>query len=166
MQQWPLAFNPHHYGSEVAALLAEPRLAELGPGQPVLSVEPQLRRLKLSPACRAGLWLYFDFLDESHRISQDLATAEGSFWHAIMHRREPDAWNSKYWWRRVGHHRVIDQLRQLAPVLGYHYTTPEDFVDYCEKVRGTASTQEEVARQVQLLEWQLLFDHCYRQTTG
>jgi hypothetical protein len=24
------------------------------------------------------------------------------FWHAIMHRREPDAANSKHWWRQVG----------------------------------------------------------------
>jgi hypothetical protein len=161
---WPFPFDPHRYGPEVAELLREARLPELGPGQPVLSRREQLSRLHLSAPCRAGMWLYFDFLEESHRISQSLSTPEGSFWHAIMHRREPDAWNSKYWWRRVGHHPVLAQLQNLAPRLGYTYTSPEAFVDFCEAVRGSGSEQEQLARQVQLLEWQLLFDYCYNQT--
>lgn len=157
-------FDPRSYGPEVAALLAEPRLPELGPGQPVSTQRAALSCLQLPPACMAGLWLYFDFLDESHRISQNLPTPEGSFWHAIMHRREPDAWNSKYWWRRVGRHNVVERLRQLTPSLGYHYVSPEEFVDFCEKVRGSGTEAESLARRVQLLEWQLLFDHCYRQS--
>src|SRR5688500_14191487 len=36
-------------------------------------------------ALLAGLWLWHDFLDESHTISQGLHTPTGSFWHAIMH---------------------------------------------------------------------------------
>ena len=34
----------------------------------------------------AGLWLYFDWLDESHRISQSIDTPTGSFWHESLHR--------------------------------------------------------------------------------
>ncbi|MBA4063712.1 MAG: hypothetical protein C0501_08365 [Isosphaera sp.] len=156
-------------------MLAAPRLAALGPGAPDPAAEPALRRPDLgrpvtdpdaAAACRAGLWLYFDFLDESHRVSQDLATPEGSFWHAVMHRREPDAWNSKYWWRRVGPHPVLDRLREHAPAAGYDYTSPEAFVDFCERVRGTGAPGEDLARRVQLLEWQLLFDHCYRLAVG
>ena len=93
------------YGPAVATLLTPERLPELGPGSPNLAVKAALQALDLSPACRAGLWLLHDFLDQSHTISQDLETKEGSFWHAIMHRREPDASNSKYWWRIVGAHR-------------------------------------------------------------
>src|SRR4029079_6033740 len=55
-------------------------------------------------ACLAGLWLVYDFLDESHRISQDIDTSTGSFWHGVMHRREGDFSNGKYWFRRVGSH--------------------------------------------------------------
>ena len=171
--------KPADYGPVVARILGEPRLAELGPG----SLDPTRRALlqafnpltelgqevvdhTFARACHSGLWLYHDGLDESHTISQDLTTAEGSFWHAIMHRREPDAWNSKYWWRRVGPHPVLDQLRQRFPELGYTYTTPESFVDFCEQVRGSGTEQETLARQVQLLEWQLLFDWCYRQAVG
>lgn len=172
-------FRPAAYGSTVASLLDEPRTPALGPGEPEPEVHVELRRFdprtdlghpaadpEAARACLAGLWLYFDYLDESHELSQDLGTAEGSFWHAIMHRREPDAWNSKYWWRRVGPHAILSRLAGEAPALGYAYSTPEQFVDFCERVRGTGSAGEELARRVQLLEWQLLFDHCYRLATG
>jgi hypothetical protein len=162
----PLHFDPTSYGPAVAALLAGPRVAALGPGSPVAAVRPRLAALDLPPACLAGLYLYFDFLDESHAISQDLHTPDGSFWHAVMHRREPDAWNSKYWWRKVGNHPVLDALRGQAPALGYDYTTPEAFVDFCEKVRGEGTKEERLAEAVQLLEWRLLFDHCYRPAGG
>jgi hypothetical protein len=136
----------------------------LGPGAPAGALRAKLAAATaaLPPACAAGLWLRFDFLDEAHAISQDLETADGSFWHAIMHRREPDAWNSKYWWRRVGAHPVLKQLAEQAPALGYNYTNPFDFVDFCERVRGTGSAEEEIAKRVQQLEWHLLFDHCHR----
>lgn len=160
-------FDPAAYGPAVANLLAEPRLPELGPGTPITAVRPKLAVLDLSPACRAGLWLFFDFLDESHRISQDdESDPDRNFWHAVMHRREPDPSNSKYWWRKVGPHPVLEQLAEQAPPLGYDYASPHDFVDFCERVRGSGSADEEVAKRVQLLEWQLLFDHCYRTAVG
>jgi hypothetical protein len=173
----PFRFKPADYGPVVGELLAEERLAELGPGSPEPEVHVELRRfdpmIDLGPettdpdaarACHAGLWLYFDYLDESHNIGQELNTPDGSFWHAIMHRREPDPGNSKYWWRKVGSHPVLDQLAEQSPALGYRCTNPLDFVDFCERVRGTKTPGEELARRVQLLEWQLLFDWCYRKS--
>ena len=35
-------------------------------------------------ALLAGLWLWHDFLDESHAISQNLPTPTGSLWHALL----------------------------------------------------------------------------------
>ncbi len=158
-------FDPTTYGPAVAALLT-PRLPDLGPGTPNPTARAALSKLSVAPTCAAGLWLYHDYLDESHTISQELHDAEGSFWHAIMHRREPDPGNSKYWWRQVGVHPVLERLVGEAPALGYAYTTPAAFVDFCERVRGTGSSDEELAKRVQLLEWQLLFDWCWRKATA
>jgi hypothetical protein len=121
-----------------------------------------VRHPAMARACLAGLWLRFNCLDESHGISQELDTPEGSFWHAILHRREPDAGNSKYWWRRVGSHPVLQQLVEQAPALGYDYTDPFTFVDHCERVRDKGGGDEKTAEDVQELEWRLLFDWCYR----
>ena len=79
-------------------------LNELGPGRPRATVRPKLarlapetlvpgqtpRNLDMARCCLAGLWLLHDFLDESHSLSQEVDTTTGSYWHGIMHRREPD----------------------------------------------------------------------------
>src|SRR5262245_63172112 len=111
------------YGPAITELLDD-RLPALGPGTPDESVRPKLKALALnrslagakivdfvaSRCVLSGLWLWHDFLDESHRLSQDIDTVEGSYWHAIMHRREPDYGNAKYWFRRVEQHEIFDQL--------------------------------------------------------
>lgn len=66
----------------------------------------------------------------------------------------------------MGTHPVIDELVMETPSIGHSFTTPQDFVAFCERMRGTGGAEEELARQVQLLEWQLLFDHCYRKAVG
>ena len=58
----------------------------------------------MAQCCFAAVWLLHDELDQSHRISQDVDTPTGSFWHGIMHRREGDFSNSKYWFARIGRH--------------------------------------------------------------
>lgn len=145
------------YGPAIDSLIAG-RLPELGPGSPNGAMRAALESIDAPAACRAGLWLLHDFLDESHTLSQDDHSVEGSFWHAIMHRREPDPSNSKYWWRRVGSHPVLKRLREA----GVGFTTPEAFVDECERLCGSGSPDEDRAKQVQLLEWRLLFDWCWR----
>src|SRR6185295_3279275 len=97
-EEMSFLFDPSAYGPDIAALLVPERLCELGPGSPNRAIRSALEAMNAPATCRAGLWLLQDFLDESHAISQDIDTREGSFWHAIMHRREPDASNSKYWW--------------------------------------------------------------------
>ena len=94
----------------------------------------------------------------------------GRFWHAIMHRREPDASNAGYWFRRVGTHPIFETLAQEAQELGLVLHSgrwnPFDFIDLCEKHRGTGSEQELLLRRVQQREWELLFDWCFRRATS
>lgn len=62
----------------------------------------------------SGLLLLWDFLDDSHEISQTMegkgSPGTADYWHGIMHRREPDAGNASYWFRRVGSHPAFDHL--------------------------------------------------------
>ncbi|SVC14658.1 uncharacterized protein METZ01_LOCUS267512, partial [marine metagenome] len=46
---------------------------------------------------KSGLLLWNDALDSSHKIVQNIGTKTGNYWHAIMHRRENDYSNAKYW---------------------------------------------------------------------
>ncbi len=173
-----MALDPAAYPPAVSDLLRRMPLAPLGPGGPDGESKRLLSELDASAfgvrildqnmlaACRAGLWLAFNFLDESHTISQGVETPEGSFWHAILHRREPDPSNSKYWFRRVGDHPVIPRVRAEAQALGCPYSGPFDFVDLVERVRGTGTADEDLARRVQRAEWELLFDHCYRRAAA
>ncbi|MDF1745055.1 MAG: hypothetical protein P1V19_15260, partial [Gimesia sp.] len=52
-------------------------------------------------AMQAGLLCLHDYLDESHQFSQSVQNQglhqAGDYWHHIMHRREPDYSNAKYW---------------------------------------------------------------------
>ncbi len=71
---------------------------------------------------RAVAYLHHDHADPAHDLVQDLTDANGSLIHAIVHRREPDYWNAKYWFRRVEGHPVY---RQLTPRVASLATTPE-----------------------------------------
>lgn len=172
------------YTPPIDALLAEPRLNALGPGTPNEHARSRLTALSIETAfaphalldrdmatcCLAGLWLYQDFLDQAHSVSQDIATREGSYWHAIMHRREPDASNAAYWFRRVSEHPIFEALYREARELGLRLHSERwsafEFVDLCEKHRGTGTEQEELIRRVQQREWGLLFDWCYSRAIG
>src|SRR5262245_39123703 len=50
---------------------------------------------------QASLYLYFDCFDEAHGLVNELEGPVENWIHAIAHRREPDASNSKYWYQRV-----------------------------------------------------------------
>ena len=116
------------------------------------AIAPQQR-----PLCRSGLWLAAGDLDRSHSISQDIGSAEGSFWHAIMHRREGDFSNAKYWFGKVGQHPVLAQLAQLSEGT---YADPFDFVDACARVKRNDDPSYQQCQRNQWLEWQALMVHC------
>jgi hypothetical protein len=67
-----------------------------------------------SLAVQSALLLWNDDLDGCHKIAQDLSDGFGAYLHGIMHRREPDYGNSKYWFRRVGDPPLFPQLHTAA----------------------------------------------------
>ena len=104
--------------------------------------------------CLSGLWLVAGDIHRSHSLSQEIGSAEGSFLHGIMHRREGDFGNSKYWFRRVGSHCVFDQIGQETQG---RYSDPFDFVDLCQQATRS-NTPDRVSQCVadQWIEWQSL----------
>lgn len=121
----------------------------------------------------AGLWLYFSCIEEAHELAQGDSSAEGSFWHGILHRQEPDAGNAAYWFRRVGEHPVFTPIaKEAAEIVSRHpdaeFRTgarwdPYGFILLCERARKQPnSPSETVALEIQRAEWQLLFDYCAR----
>jgi len=185
-----MRFDSQAFGPIFGPLLADAPLNELGPGTPDCGAAEKLGGLSLeaafaphaiadrqmADACLAGLWLMYDCLDESHRISQEIETPSGSYWHGIMHRREPDFDNAKYWFRRVGQHPIFGRLaeaaREIAEVnpadraaaflLEQSAWDPFRFVDLCAAAEQGRSDADELCRLVQQAECRLLFEFCHK----
>ena len=178
-------WNPEVYGVQVAEILAlaenGERLMPLAEGS-YCSAEAR-RRIQASKdlfdsahaprAALAGLYLYFSCRDEAHEVAQSDSSVEGNYWHAIVHRQEPDPGNSSYWFHRVGDHAVfpalVERVRAIEaahPESGLRLSNawvPFAFIEICEQARRRpGSEMERAALEIQRAEWQLLFDYCAR----
>lgn len=67
---------------------------------------------------RCLMLLWNDHFEHSHDLAQEMHHQTGSLLHGILHRREGDFWNAKYWLSRVGAHpvnsRILEKLRQMG----------------------------------------------------
>jgi hypothetical protein len=185
-------FDAHAYGPVFAPLLDIDRRRPLDAGRADASHRPALQALNIDAfrhtsvtdrdmamCCISGVWLLHDYLDESHTISQSIETPSASFWHGIMHRREGDYSNAKYWFRRIGRHPAFEALGQraaeMAAARGEERAArslitagqwePFAFVDLCEANVRTQSSTHELCLDIQQAEWECLFDHCYQAAT-
>jgi hypothetical protein len=126
----------------------------------------------------AGLWLLAGELDRSHSVSQSIGDRDGSFWHGIMHRREGDFSNAKYWFRQAMRHPIeplmtsriareaerIDSPLAAVPVedLIQAKSFPCALVDLVQKAGANHVRWRKPLQWICWWEWQLLFDHCRR----
>jgi hypothetical protein len=175
-------FNLANYPDGLAAMITSADEAALDADEPNNAVADDLAALdldsafapttisdqRMAKACHSGLWLLHNYLDASHVLSQDIDTSTGSFWHGIMHRREGDYSNAKYWFRRVGDHPVYESLAAAANALApdtfgdLQDWDPFDFVDHCESVVRGRSSDAETLRRIARIEWELLFEFCFQ----
>jgi hypothetical protein len=171
--------------ARLADLLATPESPYLGPGprpgvEPLRSLEAKLRAVlgdashPSARLARALVLLWHDHLDAAHRIAQEVESADGSYVHGVMHRREPDYGNAKYWFRRVGQHPCFDKLAERAVALlraGPHADLersltprgqwdPFAFIDACEEAAGRSAGAPlvQTLRAIQKAEFELLLE--------
>lgn len=158
------------------SLLATDSPADLGPGpRPgTLSLASLQSRLDALPggnlrgrgSLRALLLLWHDHHEPAHELVQDGATADASYVHGILHRREPDPGNAGYWFHRVGRHAAFGELaRRVGPLLeatpGLRSRLlprgqwdPLAFIEAC-----SAGCDEDLLRRVQAVEFEVLLEH-------
>lgn len=186
-------FPPTSQGFEFYAGL-EPSLGELplvhSPSNHPRSLIKELQTISLedllgtvvsdrfmAQAVRAGLLLVADAWHEAHEVAQELNTVEGSYWHGIVHRREPDAGNARYWFRRVGTHPIFAQLgtwdsrlplpaKQVFDKLIPSGTwDPFTFIDVCMG-NFDFDSPDRTFVTIQAREIRLLLDYCIRNATN
>ncbi len=119
-----------------------------------------------SALIQSAALLWHDHLDESHNFSQNIHCADGSFLHGIMHRREPDYFNAKYWFNRVGMHPVypkfLNRVTQLVAGTSLENLagTKWDAAAMVDAVSGVRAGSDEymLLQQVQRVEFELLLE--------
>lgn len=182
------------YSPLLNSLATSKELAPLDAGEPdntfghelsSLTVARAFKDLKvkdqpMAQCCIAGILLLHNYLEESHEICQEIESKTGSYWHALMHRREPDFSNAKYWFRQVRNHPVWINLCPAAQELVSKHDAdgatdflknqdewnPFKFVDLCESALGSGIGREQLCREIQMREWQLLFDYSFYHAIG
>uniref|UniRef100_A0A7C2P023 Uncharacterized protein n=1 Tax=Schlesneria paludicola TaxID=360056 RepID=A0A7C2P023_9PLAN len=109
-------------------------------------------------ALEAGWLQLLGDLDASHQCSQSIEGRgrhqAGDYWHAVMHRREPDYGNSKYWFHQFSSHPVFPKLVEEVPRVADQFRSsafdawtdrltaggvwrPKAFVDCCQTAAAT-----------------------------
>jgi hypothetical protein len=147
---------------------------DLHPAPDACKARPQFPGARNAQAALAGALLRAGCWEESHTVAQDISSAEGSYWHGIIHRMEPDASNAGYWFRQVGKHPIFPELHRRAQEIlaaggPQHWRLkntwdPFLFIEWCEEARKAGGAAEAAALEIQMAEWQLLFDWCSKKS--
>lgn len=170
------------------ALITTNDLPDLGPTPRASRLPlPELNRkiesflesvpLAVQAPLRSAALLWHDHLEESHAVSQELHSADGSFLHGLMHRREPDYENAKYWFHRVGVHPCFPAIasevaallertkeEKLAnTLLPRGRWDPFAFLDACETANESGASKDlrQMLRTIQEIEFDALVTHLF-----
>jgi hypothetical protein len=149
-------------------------VAELNAQLDAILSDPKLDR-RYCDLSRAAVLLWHDHFEPAHELAQEMEGPDGSLLHGILHRREPDPSNARYWFRRVGtNHRSFECIvvkvklallgarvdliaKQIIPNDKWN---PLAFVDFVEDaLRREDPEYDRLFRQIQAAEI-----HCFLAT--
>ena len=163
----------------LCAIFSTPSPPTLGPERraealPLIELENELECALLQSGIsidntdlvRSAALLWHDHLDASHALSQDIRSIDGSFLHGIMHRREPDYPNAKYWFNRVGKHDAFPDIFNRVKIiltgtsLAHLINSEWDSFAMVDSVSRAKVDSKEYAllQQVQQIEFEVLLN--------
>ena len=173
---------------KIRALLATPEPPGLGPGPRAgVSTEAQLNETLTQafdgttlPAenqelARALVLLWHDHLHAAHRLVQDRENLNGFLVHGLVHRRENDYSNARFWLRSVDQHASFAEVSrrvtvyldsknepelrdQLLPKGAWNLMAFVDALEAAAKNKAPAPRQV-VLREIQRIELEKLLEH-------
>ena len=116
---------------------------------------------------RGGLLYALDDLDACHEFFLDTTSDLVSYWHGMLHRREGDFDNARYWFRRSGappffgtlHHLAAEFSADMARQLSWD---PYLFTGECEQHRFGAEDEGQNLVRLQRSEFDVVFDYSWR----
>ena len=135
----------------------------------LLAGEKILADSQMFALVRGGLFYALDALPDAHAIIQEAGDDEGAYWHGMLHRREGDFDNARYWFRRAG---VMPFFSEMHRAAGAHSDTmsrqsnwdPYLFTGQCEQARFGADELAGEMAALQRIEFNAIFDYCWRQS--
>ena len=162
---------------EPAHMTMKPRAGTLPVGEVSAAVDRIYSHSEASERTRqlakAALLLWHDQFEAAHEIVQDMENPDAALLHGILHRRELDFSNARYWFHRVGAHQSFDCVvgkvkvvlltsvadivaMQIVPQDKWH---PLPFVDVLETHgRRNEPSVDMLLRQIQRAEIQCFLE--------
>ena len=124
-------------------------------------VEPSMFAL-----VRGGLLYAIDAIDESHVVVQGIDGDVSAYWHGMIHRREGDFDNARYWFRRAGALTFFGELHRRASQVASVFAAqsnwdPYLFTGLCEQDKFGDTEMRDQLVKLQRIEFDAIFDYVW-----
>jgi len=131
------------------------------PGTPQPELTGAIAQCDAPAEAKAGMFLINGDWTRAHETAQALDSPIGAYWHALVHRHEPDFPNLKYWLRRAGDSPIHARLLEAAHAEGkLRAVTPSGAWDQMRFTDCYARPADrEWTRRIESIELLALLDH-------